>query len=156
MENQRDDANGQFTKQGLDTMAGGVDLLQKENGRPNMNLFANPQQMQRKNLKARSLKELLHDNEHIGVLKEVNSNQSTSDLMVRFIGSQGLPSQNSTAQLEGGGTWIKSSRESQSSSRYSKLLKDEASFYDIWGWRSHKARLEIKPISDQALLLISN
>jgi hypothetical protein len=77
------------------------DLLQKEYGRPNMNLFPNPQQTQRKNLKARSLKELLHDNEHIGVLKEVNSNQSTSDLMVRLIG---IPSQNSAAQLEGGGT----------------------------------------------------
>jgi hypothetical protein len=83
---------------------GGVDLLQKENGRPNMNLFPNPQQTQRKNLKARSLNKLLHDNEHIGVLKEVNSNQSTSGLMVRLIGSQGLPSQNSAAQLEGGGT----------------------------------------------------
>lgn len=69
-----------------------------------MNLFPNPQQTQRKILKARSLRELLHDNEHIGVLKEVNSNQSRSDLMVGLIGSQGLPSQNSAAQLEGGGT----------------------------------------------------
>ncbi len=33
---------GQSTKQGLETMAGGVDLLQKEYGRPNMNLFPNP------------------------------------------------------------------------------------------------------------------
>ncbi len=88
LEHQRDDANGQYTKQGSETMAGGVDLLQKENGRPNMNLFPNPQQTQRKILKARYLKELLHDNEHIGVLKEVNSNQSTSDLTVRLIGSE--------------------------------------------------------------------
>ncbi len=103
LEHQRDDdANGQSTKQGLGTMAGGVDLLQKENGRPNMNLFPNPQQTQRKILKARSLKERLHDNEHIGVLKKVNSNQSTSDLMVRLIGSQSPPSQNSAAQL---GRW---------------------------------------------------
>jgi hypothetical protein len=46
LEHQRDDdANGQSTKEGLETMAGGVDLLQKENSRPNMNLFPNPQQI---------------------------------------------------------------------------------------------------------------